>query len=546
MTTATVPQRSLLPYVVLAGIAATILWALVASGMWTDILRYRKDVVYLTRQHLFLVGVSGSLAIVSGIGAGIWLSRPWMARYAEATIQAVNMATAIPTLGKLALMMALLGIGALPAIVGLWIATLLPIIRNTYVGIRSVPEHLIDAAHVMGMSAGAILRRVELPNALFVMFAGVRTAMAVNVGTAPIAFPIGGGLDLIFTGIDLQEFGMMPGRDPDGAARGSGLGSTGAILAGAARSQSYAEFVGNEEATMKKAMQFLWAGVVAAAVGWAGGASAQTIVVGGKAFTEQQIMTAMTVALLKAKGFTPERKAGMGSAAVRSALENGQIDVYWEYTGTALMVFNKINDKFATSEEAYRKIKEVDGAKGIVWLNMAPANNTYGFAMNKDQAAKLGIVTMSDFAKAIKGGAKLTFASNAEFYARPDGLPGWQTAYGFEFDRDNVKRMDTGLTYSALKDRQVDSAVVFATDGRIPAFNFVVLKDDKNYASPYNMTPVVRKEILDKNPKIADALNALAAKLDNETMGKLNASVDVDKKTPEEVAEQYLKVNGMI
>ena len=297
---------------------------------------------------------------------------------------------------------------------------------------------------------------------------------------------------------------------------------------------------------MSKMVSVLWAAVMAAAIGWAGLASAQTIVVGGKAFTEQQIMTAMTVQLLKAKGFTPERKAGMGSAAVRSALENGQIDVYWEYTGTALSVFNKINDKFATSEEAYKKIKEVDGAKGIVWLNMSPANNTYAFAMNKDQAQKLGIVTMSDLAKAVKGGAKLTFASNAEFYARPDGLPGWQTAYGFEFDRDNVKRMDTGLVYSALKDRQVDTGVVFATDGRIPAFNFVVLRDDKNYAPPYNMTPVVRKEILDKNPKIADALNALAAKLNNETMAKLNASVDVDKKTPEEVADQFLKANGLV
>jgi len=275
-------------------------------------------------------------------------------------------------------------------------------------------------------------------------------------------------------------------------------------------------------------------------------AAAQTIVVGGKAFTEQQIMTAMTAAILKAKGFTPERKAGMGSAAVRAALENGQIDVYWEYTGTALTVFNKITDKFASAEDAYKKIKEVDGAKGIVWLNMSPVNNTYAFAMNRDDAQKRGIVTMSDFAKAINGGAKLTFASNAEFYARPDGLPGWQTAYGFEFDRDNVKRMDTGLTYTALKERQVDSAVVFATDGRIPAFNFVVLKDDKHYAPPYNLTPVVRKEVLDKNPKIADALNSISAKLNDETMAKLNASVDVDKKTPEEVAEGFLKANGLI
>jgi osmoprotectant transport system substrate-binding protein len=236
----------------------------------------------------------------------------------------------------------------------------------------------------------------------------------------------------------------------------------------------------------------------------------------------------------------------MGSAAVRAALENGQIDVYWEYTGTALGVYHKITDKFPSADAAYQKIKELDAAKGIVWLNMSAVNNTYGFAMNKDDAQKRGIVTMSDLAKAIKGGAKLTFASNAEFYARPDGLPGWQNAYGFEFERDNVKRMDTGLTYSALKDHQVDTAVVFATDGRIPAFNFVVLKDDKNYAAPYNLTPVVRKEVLDKNPKIADALNSVSAKLNDETMARLNASVDVDKKTPEEVAEGFLKSNGLI
>jgi osmoprotectant transport system permease protein len=211
MTTPTATLRSHAPYVALAAIVVLIAWALYASGLAADILRYRKDIVYLTRQHLVLVAISGSLAIVFGVAIGVWLSRPSMERYAEATIQAVNMLTSIPTLGKLALMMSLLGIGPLPAIVGLWIATLLPIIRNTYAGIRAVPSHLIDAARGMGMASGEILRRVELPNALFVIFAGVRTAMAVNVGTAPIAFLIGGGGlgELIFTGIDLQEHGMM-------------------------------------------------------------------------------------------------------------------------------------------------------------------------------------------------------------------------------------------------------------------------------------------------------------------------------------------------
>jgi osmoprotectant transport system substrate-binding protein len=295
---------------------------------------------------------------------------------------------------------------------------------------------------------------------------------------------------------------------------------------------------------MNKAISMVCGGILAAALSL--GAAAQTIVVGGKAFTEQQIMTAMTVELLKAKGFSPKREAGMGSAAVRAALENGQVDVYWEYTGTGLGVFNKITDKFASAEDTYKRIKEVDAAKGLVWLNPSQVNNTYGFAMNRDQAQKLNIVTVSDLAKAVKGGAKLTFPSTAEFYPPPHGLPGWQTAYGFEFDRDNVKRMDTGLVYSALKDRQVDVGVVFATDGRIPAFNFVVLKDDKHYAPWYNLTPVVRKEILDKYPKIADALNALSAKLNDETMAKLNASVDVDKKTVEEVASGFLKSNGLI
>lgn len=206
-----VPQRSLLPYIVLGLIALAIVWGLVATGVWNDMLKYKKDIVYLLKQHLVLVAVSGSAAIVTGILMGVWLSRSWMERYAEATIQVVNMATAIPTLGKLALIMTVLGIGAVSAIAGLWVATLLPIIRNTYVGLKAVPAPLVDAARGMGMSPGAILRRVELPNALFVIFAGVRTAMAINVGTAPIAFLIGGGGlgELIFTGIDLQEFGMM-------------------------------------------------------------------------------------------------------------------------------------------------------------------------------------------------------------------------------------------------------------------------------------------------------------------------------------------------
>jgi len=159
-------------------------------------------------------------------------------------------------------------------------------------------------------------------------------------------------------------------------------------------------------------------------------ASAQTIVVGGKNFTEQQLMSQMTAQLLKAKGFNVDVKAGMGSAVVRQAQESGQIDVYWEYTGTSLITYNKINERMSAAD-TYKKVKELDAAKGLVWLNPSKANNTYGLAMNQDDAKKQGIVSISDLAAKLKGGAKLTFASNAEFYARPDGLKPLEHAYGF-------------------------------------------------------------------------------------------------------------------
>src|SRR3954468_2187156 len=284
---------------------------------------------------------------------------------------------------------------------------------------------------------------------------------------------------------------------------------------------------------------------VAAAMALSTTVQAQTVVVGGKNYTEQQLMAEMTSQLLKAKGFTVDKRAGLGTAPLRQAQENGQVDVYWEYTGTSLINFNKVTDKLDAGA-TYAKVKELDAAKGLVWLNPSKANNTYALAMRADDAAKKGIKSLSDLAAKEKGGQKQKFGCNAEFYARADGLKPLQEAYGFDFPRENVVRMDTGLVYQALRDAQVDVGLVFATDGRVPAFNFIILADNKGFFPSYAMTPVIRKEILDKNPKLAEALNALSAKLDDATMAKLNASVDVDKKSVEEVAAGFLKGQGLV
>ena len=285
--------------------------------------------------------------------------------------------------------------------------------------------------------------------------------------------------------------------------------------------------------------------LAAAAIAFAAPALAQAVVVGGKNFTEQQIMAEMTAQMLRAKGFTVDKRAGLGTAPLRQAQEAGQVDVYWEYTGTSLITFNKVADKMDAAA-TYAKVKELDAAKGLVWLNPSKANNTYALAMRGADAKAKGVASISDLSGKVKGGQALKLASNAEWYARPDGLKPLETAYGFEFGRENVVRMDTGLVYQALRDSQVDVGLVFATDGRVPAFDFLILKDDKGYFPTYAMTPVVRKETLDKNPKLADALNALSAKLDDATMAKLNSSVDVDKKSVEEVASGFLKGQGLV
>ncbi|GAA5170173.1 MULTISPECIES: ABC transporter permease [Halomonadaceae] len=181
------------------------------SGMIEEFIFYLPDVRYLAVQHLFLTAVSGGLAILVAVPLGIVLSRPSVERYAESLMQVLNVGTTIPTLAVLALSMSFLGIGTVPAVFGLFVATLLPIARNTYVGLKGVSPALMEAAAGLGMSPIQRLFRVELPNALYVIFAGVRTALAINVGTVPLAFLIGaGGLgELIFTGIALYDTTMM-------------------------------------------------------------------------------------------------------------------------------------------------------------------------------------------------------------------------------------------------------------------------------------------------------------------------------------------------
>lgn len=285
--------------------------------------------------------------------------------------------------------------------------------------------------------------------------------------------------------------------------------------------------------------------IAAMAALWAMPAKASSIVVGGKNFTEQLLLAEVTSQLLTAKGFEVDKRDGLGSQVVRDAQLSGQVDVYWEYTGTSLVTYNKVKDRLG-AKETYERVKELDAKQGLTWLKPSAANNTYAIAVRASDPKTDAIKTLSDLAAAFNDDKPLTIAVNAEFPGRPDGLPGMQKTYDFKAGRANLKSMDSGLTYQALRDKQVDAALVFATDGRIQGFKFRVLTDDKEFFPNYAAVPVVRTETLKANPKLEETLNALSAKLSDEVLQGLNAKVDVDKTPIEKVAREFLTENDLI
>jgi osmoprotectant transport system substrate-binding protein len=275
-------------------------------------------------------------------------------------------------------------------------------------------------------------------------------------------------------------------------------------------------------------------------------AIAQTLIVGGKDFTEQLLMAEMTAQLLTSKGFQVERRSGYDTTRLRQAQEAGIVDLYWEYTGTSLREFHKVTEQI-TPAETYTRVKQLDAAKDLVWLEPSRVNNSYALAMRRADATARGIATISDLAAKVLAGERIIFASNPEFYDRSDGLRPLEQAYGFRFGGpDRVVRLDSDRIYEVLRDVQfIDAGLVFATDGRIPAYDLLVLKDDKTFFPDYAMAPVIRRQTLTRHPELAVHLNRLSAVLDDKTIASLNRLVDVDSVRIPKVASDFLRKHGL-
>lgn len=288
-------------------------------------------------------------------------------------------------------------------------------------------------------------------------------------------------------------------------------------------------------------------------LGLFGTAQAQSarLVVGGKNFTEQLILSDMTAQYLRAQGYDVELKNGLGSTLLRKAQESGQLDIVWEYTGTSLIVYNHINEKLDAAD-TYARVKELDARIGLVWLNESALNNTYAFAMPQQLADEQNIHTLEDLAQHInaeqqrEGGKSDLIGVDYEFASRPDGLEPMQQLYGFQLERSQVKQMDPGLVYTALRNQQLYAGLTYSSDGRIKGFNLKLLEDNKGYFAPYKAVPVVRQEVLAQNPKLAEQLNALSAVIDTDKMTELNKRVDIDQEPIRKVVSDFLQQQGLI
>jgi osmoprotectant transport system substrate-binding protein len=282
----------------------------------------------------------------------------------------------------------------------------------------------------------------------------------------------------------------------------------------------------------------------------AGDLSGVEVTVGGKEFTEQLILCELTAQALESAGATATRNCGLsGSSSVRSALLSGDLDMYWEYTGTGWITHLGETEPIADPQELYRAVAERDEQENsVAWLEPAPANNTYAVAVSREKAKELGVETLSDYAELVASDpADAAVCGAAGVLGRGDGGARLQTAYGFDLPGDRVSELAAGAVYNATDTADPCTfGEVFATDGRIAALDLVVLDDDKKYFTAYNPAVSMRSDVLEQNPDIAKVLAPVTEALDDETLQALNAKVDVDGATPEEAAKAWLVEKGFV
>ncbi len=277
----------------------------------------------------------------------------------------------------------------------------------------------------------------------------------------------------------------------------------------------------------------------------------KSFTVGSKEFTEQKILGQIAILALEDAGATVEDQTAItGTTNVRKALESGEIDMYWEYTGTGWVdiLGNTTSNAPTDPQELFDAVAEQDAKNGIEWIAKSSANDTYAFAASQDTSDKLGVTTLSDYADLANSDPEsASLCAAAEFLDRADGFPGVEKTYGFKLPDDQITELDLEIIYTALpKADPCNFGEVFESAGQIPANDLVVLEDDKQFFPGYEVAMTVKDTVLKDSPELEDVLKPIAEKLTTEELQQMNASVDVDGLPEEAVAKKWLEDNNLI
>ncbi|GEM_PF-80098 len=497
----------------------------------------------LLAEHLLLS--LGSLLAVTVLGISLGIFVFYSTKSRKIVLPLINFLYTIPSIAMFGLLIPLVGIGLKNALIVLILYGLLPIVRSTYSGLKEVPSQLVEAAQGLGSTPIQVFKNIYFPLALPSILSGLRITVVMIVALTGLAALIGaGGLgQAIFRGLNTMNTGLIV------------TGSLGISLFAILGDQWLGQFekdqsllrVISKNAFQKQKNRIIVPSVIVfictiAALFYLNPLSntnSKTIVVASKPTSEQFILGEIIAQDIEANtDIKVDRKFGIGGGTtnIQPAMLSGDLDVYVEYTGTAwLNVLSKVlpeNNQinFAELNEIYQKQFR------LKWLGLLGFNNTYGLAISKENAQNRNI---SDFSQLALQSENFTFGAEFDFFERSDAFPGLKKVYPFNFKK--LEEMDINLRYKAFEENKIDAVDVFTTDAQIKKLDLKVLEDDKNYFPSYEAGIVIRQEILDRYPEIELLLNQLQKKISTEKMQQLNYEVEIEKKSPAEVAKNFLR-----
>ncbi len=500
-------------------------------------------ILQLTIQHISLTSIAILVAILIGIPLGILITRVKFLK--KIILGFVNLVQSVPSMAVLGLVVPILGIGSTPAIFMVVLYSLLPIVKNTYIGISNIDPVVLESAKGIGLTKNQTLFKIQLPLALPIIMGGIRISAVTAVGLMTLAAFIGaGGLGyLVFSGVQTVNNAMIL----QGAIPACILALVVDFIFGKIEVLVTPTGISTHGAKKNTKSVKIVLGLTAALLVFTIAPNLlkkdkETITIGSKNFTEQLILGNIYSDLIEEyTDLEVDRKLNLGGTSVAfNALTSNELDMYVDYTGTVFMnVMNRdaINDK----DKVYNDVKDsMSKDYNLTVMDPIGFNNTYVLGVMPDIAEKYNLNTISDLKKYSKD---LIFSPTLEFENREDGLLAMGNYYNIDFP--NINAMDGALRYTALSENKSQIIDAFSTDGLIQKFDVKLLEDDKQFFVPYYAIPMVNNNTLEKYPELEEVFDMLTGKIDEKTMTNLNYKVDELGMSPEDVSKEFIKEMGL-